>query len=369
MDRAGPAAGVEPAAAVEPPRGHAVDLTWRVASNMRRFPTASSDGTHIDHRYFDLGSGRARHPLRTLRAFLGSASRDAIVVHQAQGPLLLLCLLRLLTPFRRPRLVVVDLLLSRPGPGLRGRLKNRLMRALFRAIDLCILYQKDTAGLWEYYDPAREVPVHPVQGQRLRPGRGDAAPEGNYVYSAGRSYRDFPTLCEAVFDLGYPTVILTPEPREGLSTGPASRVGTSPACAGHPRRRLGRLLAGVHGRRQADGADHQPRRPLPGGRRHTSRRWPWASASSSPNRPRRGILEHEETAIIVPMQDAPPSRGDPPGLGRRRVPAADRRAGPRVRAGPRRQERCSPTSARPSTSSAATPRRRAEPFPCGEHRK
>ena len=192
----------------------------RIASNLKRFPSVADDGTLIKHAYVDLGTGRDRNAPRVLSLFLGTLRHDAIVIHQAQGLLLLLCLLRLLWPFGRARLVVVDFLLTKPGPGFRSRFKNRVMRALFRRIDLFILYQRDTEGFWTYYGiPPEKCRYIPFKVNAFEQIAGMQPTEGEYVYSAGRSYRDFPTLCEAVWDLGFPTVILTPSMNEGAEHG------------------------------------------------------------------------------------------------------------------------------------------------------
>jgi glycosyltransferase involved in cell wall biosynthesis len=201
----------------------------RIASNIRRLPETAGDVAILENRHLDLGSGRVRDLGCILRAFWSSRHCDAMVIQQAQRALLLLCLLRSLLPVSRSRLVSVDLLLTKPKSGLRGWIKNHIMRLLLQRIDLFLLYQRDTAGFRTYYGvPESKCRYIPFKVNSLETLAILQVPEGDYVLSAGRSYRDFPTLCDAVAKLSYPTVILTPETHEAALHGTFFQAGHVP---------------------------------------------------------------------------------------------------------------------------------------------
>jgi glycosyltransferase involved in cell wall biosynthesis len=206
-----------------------IAATVRIASNIRGLPETAGDVTILENRQLDLGSGRVQDFGPILRAFWSSRRCDAMVIQQAQRALLLLCLLRLLLPVSRSRLVSVDLLLTKPEPGFRGWIRNHIMRLLLRRIDLFLLYQRDTAGFRTYYGvPEWKCRYVPFKVNALETLAMLRVPEGDYILSAGRSYRDFPTLCDAVAKLSYPTVILTPEANEAALHGTSFQAGHVP---------------------------------------------------------------------------------------------------------------------------------------------
>jgi hypothetical protein len=158
---------------------------------------------------------RGRPWLEGLLFFFASLFRDAVVLYEPERELFVLCALRRLFPFARARLIVVDLILARPGRSLRQRLSTRLKRLLLRRVDHYLLHIKDISGLQAYYGvPPERVGYIPFKVNSWDVVRQMDVPEGEYVFTGGRSRRDYRTFCHALGALGYPAVLLTPRAEE-----------------------------------------------------------------------------------------------------------------------------------------------------------
>src|SRR5205823_3061296 len=88
---------------------------------------------------------------QVLRLFVRSFAADAVLLVQAPLQLALLCTLRGLLPVRKPALVSLDLVLSKPGRGLLERLKAWTKKALFKQVDLFLAHMRHTPELQQYY--------------------------------------------------------------------------------------------------------------------------------------------------------------------------------------------------------------------------
>lgn len=146
----------------------------------------------------------------TLRAFFAAGAFDVAVISVQSRSLVVLCLLKLLLPGVRWRLISVDTVLLRPR-NWRERLRLVLVRRLFQQVDRFLLFFKDTSGLESVYgiDPQiiRYVPfkVNDYDAVTSHP----TTDEG-YVLSCGRSKRDYETLCRAAQRLSHQVRILAP---------------------------------------------------------------------------------------------------------------------------------------------------------------
>jgi glycosyltransferase involved in cell wall biosynthesis len=188
----------------------------RVVSNMpglSRPPAADV----LANRYRDMGVRSVR---AGVRAALASLSADAVVIDQDSPALLTVCALRALLPLPWPPLVSVDLVLAPPEPTPAGRVKNLLKRWLLGRVDLFLVHMKDTRAWTKYYGippgRTRYVPFK-VNGREFVLAR--AAPEGDYVFTGGKSRRDYETFCAALARTGYPARVVTPRPEENAVHG------------------------------------------------------------------------------------------------------------------------------------------------------
>src|SRR6266542_611477 len=111
---------------------------FRILSNVQRLPESLPGGERLRHDFLPIGS---RLFWNSWRAHVRSLFRDAIILHLPGKELFLLCLLRLLLPWSRARLIVVEAILPKPGTGRWARLSAWFKGLLLRRVDLFLLYQ------------------------------------------------------------------------------------------------------------------------------------------------------------------------------------------------------------------------------------
>lgn len=149
-------------------------------------------------------------PAGLLRDLAALRRADLAVINVAPRQLLLAAAAKRALPGVQPYLVSVDLILRRPT-GLRQQLRQRAVRALLQAVDLFILYFKDTAELCRIYGiPTDRICYVPFKVNDLAAVRRTATRDEGYLLACGQSNRDYATLCRAVTGLPYRTVILAP---------------------------------------------------------------------------------------------------------------------------------------------------------------
>jgi glycosyltransferase involved in cell wall biosynthesis len=180
----------------------------RIVSNLRKLSELGASNEHIRHDFLAMGS---RPFLNTWRAHVRSLFRDAVLLHCPGKELFLLCALRLLLPWSRARLIAVDVILTRPGKGIWERLKTWVKGLLLRKVDLFLLHQKETRCLEEAYgippDRCRYIPFKVNSRAAIAATKPS---EGVYVFTGGKSRRDYETFMRALEGLPYPALVLTP---------------------------------------------------------------------------------------------------------------------------------------------------------------
>jgi glycosyltransferase involved in cell wall biosynthesis len=164
---------------------------------------------HLDGLRDSIGSGLALH--------LQSLHSDAVLLYYPPRRLVWwLCALRWLTIPWNPRLILADVLFAKPRNGARGRIVAMLMRVLWKRADLFINHMKDVDQLQLYYGISKarcrfaEFKINPPARARLAAGPSS----GQYVFSGGRSHRDFTTFCLAMKGLPWPGLIVMPRQSE-----------------------------------------------------------------------------------------------------------------------------------------------------------
>jgi len=113
----------------------------------------------------------------------------------------------LLHPWKRKSLVAVDLVLRRPDR-LRQRVSALVKRVLFGRVDHFIHYFKDTTGYTRYFgiSPARSSYV-PFKVNNLDISLPPEDFREDYIFTMGRSLRDYDTFIQAIAELPYPAAI------------------------------------------------------------------------------------------------------------------------------------------------------------------
>jgi glycosyltransferase involved in cell wall biosynthesis len=141
--------------------------------------------------------------------FLKSFRLDYILLNGSPRELLILTSLKVLVPFNRCRIVVLDILLSRPRT-LRDRLKAALRAFLLRRCHRILLYYKDTQEIRRHFSvPADKIDFVPFKINEFDIVTSTAPADAGYIFCGGKTRRDFATLIEAVRTLPYPVKIAT----------------------------------------------------------------------------------------------------------------------------------------------------------------
>ncbi len=131
---------------------------------------------------------------------------DAVVVDCRDTLIYRIAIASLLRPWRqRTPIVAVDLVLRRPAT-LRARVLARIKRLLFSQVHLFINYFRDVSGYTRYFGIA-EARTAFVPFKPNNPGIEASEGEGEYVFTMGRSLRDYDTFIRAIQGLPVPAAI------------------------------------------------------------------------------------------------------------------------------------------------------------------
>jgi len=135
--------------------------------------------------------------------------RDDVMISANIQHAMLYCLIKRLWPFSAPKIMVLEARLDDPSPGLRWKAKRALQRFAFHSVDLiCVSAQQEIDIYSERLgldpDKFRFVPWHT---NILNPGR--VSSDGGYVFSAGRTGRDWDTFLDAVNDMPWEVVVVS----------------------------------------------------------------------------------------------------------------------------------------------------------------
>jgi len=175
----------------------------RVLSNADWFDARMVTSVPIEARRVS-GTG----VLASLRDFWRARNYDAVVFNGAWWQLFRFCLLRKLVPTWRAKLVSVDLILWRPR-GFVERSKAWVKRRLLTAVDLFILYYRDTAELERLYGiTADRLSYVPFEVNDYARVLATTTRDEGFILACGRSLRDYLTFGRAMQGLPYKACIL-----------------------------------------------------------------------------------------------------------------------------------------------------------------
>jgi glycosyltransferase involved in cell wall biosynthesis len=179
-----------------------------VATNLQGLAGLPTSGGTIEVHKFSQGTGGFRQRLRACRRAL---SCDYVVVNCAPADLFDVCLLKLLLPFTRARIVSLDTVLPVPNAdSLPARVKLGIKRLLFRQVHLFIEYFRETGGYERHYGiPKHRFRYVPFKINRYNRVIQTVTRDDGYVFCGGNTRRDFKTLIDAVRGLSIPVKIVT----------------------------------------------------------------------------------------------------------------------------------------------------------------
>ncbi|MCI0559457.1 MAG: glycosyltransferase [Nitrososphaera sp.] len=180
--------------------------TIRLISNLRRLDGIATDQYQALNTFIGDGSILRSSVCLFFKAF----RHDAVVVCSLTRLLLVFCVLRWLFPMQRCKVIAVDYILPEPR-GLKQKLVARLKGMLLRKVDMFILHFPDTLGYERHYGIPRAhcvfVPFKVNYADSILPVD-QLSSEGEYVFTAGRTFRDIPTFLSAMKQVGYPGFLL-----------------------------------------------------------------------------------------------------------------------------------------------------------------
>ncbi len=271
----------------------------RILSNI---PKLDLQRDLVNHEYLDVEA----NPTNIFLFWLKSFDKDALILDQTTKELVLLTILRILFPFNRTPIVSLDLVLSRPGNSPKEKFKAFLKSILLRQVDLYLMHLKDGRPLKEAYQiPVNRVSYIPFKVNALPDISAREVPEGDYIFTGGRSRRDYRTFCAALEGLEYPGIIVTPPPDETSLHGTSLEGVTPPKNVKlvHDDGSLESWLDKIARCRLAVFCI-SPETISPSGVSAYLMAMAFKKCviiSDSPST--RGILTHEKNAILVPMSD------------------------------------------------------------------
>lgn len=181
----------------------------QMVSNLRRLDGVRTEKVEAASHY----AGDQETFWDGLRLFFRSRGKDILVLTGGTWRLVGFCLMRSLMPFSSCKVVAVDFILSRPQ-GWKQTVVARVKGLLLRKVDRFILHFKDTSEYERIYGipPAKcvFVPFKVNYWEKMSEEDRSSKTE-EYVFTAGRSYRDFPTFIEAMRTVDYPGLLLYEE--------------------------------------------------------------------------------------------------------------------------------------------------------------
>jgi glycosyltransferase involved in cell wall biosynthesis len=145
------------------------------------------------------------------RALWRALSCDYILINCSPRDLFEICLLKLVLPFSRCKVVSLDTVLPVPRTaGIAQRASLRIKKLLFSRVHLFIEYFRETQGYVRHYGISagkfRYVPFKVNRYERVLQTR---TRDDGYIFCGGNTRRDFGTLIEAARGLPYPIRIVT----------------------------------------------------------------------------------------------------------------------------------------------------------------
>lgn len=181
----------------------------RMISNLRRLDGVKTERYEATSQY----AGEKETFWDGVCLFFRARGKDILVLTGGTWRVVGFCLMRFLWPFNSCKLVAVDFILSRPQSRKQSFIAW-VKGGLLRKVDRFILHFKDTSEYEKIYGipPSKCVFVpFKVNYWEKMSLEGELPGTEEYVFTAGRSYRDFPTFIDAMRRVDYPGLLLYEE--------------------------------------------------------------------------------------------------------------------------------------------------------------
>ncbi|MFC3093375.1 glycosyltransferase [Alteromonas sediminis] len=143
--------------------------------------------------------------------YLTSNKNDTFVFNGEARLISLACLLKALTLGKKAKIIAVDMVLRLPSTP-QSKCLAWCRKALWKQVNHFIHYFKDVRGYTKHFgidaNRSHYVPFKSNIYMEASVCAPEEIPAGHYIFSAGRSLRDYTTLIEAARITGLPTAIL-----------------------------------------------------------------------------------------------------------------------------------------------------------------
>lgn len=171
-------------------------------------------------------------PKRLLHLLRSALSSDHLVVHFALADVMFLASVLKVIPFHRCDLTTLDFFIGTPPPS-----RRRLIRWCLNRVDRMLVYFRDAGVFEQDYGIARDrFHYIPFKVNSIELIQKITICDCGYIFTGGRSRRDFATLFAAVETLGYPVKVVTSSEAdmrphgsslEGLNVPPNVEISTN----------------------------------------------------------------------------------------------------------------------------------------------
>jgi glycosyltransferase involved in cell wall biosynthesis len=184
----------------------------RITTNIHGLERVAPAGTRISEYTAD------RYPhtwSRNLRMLCSALRSDHLVLHFLLTDVIFFSVCLTILPFHRCRVTTLDFFTGPPKAVLLPLLRHCLNR-----VDRFLVYFKDSQVFEQTYriEPSRFYYI-PFKVNGIEIIEGTSPSDGGYIFSGGRSRRDFATFFSAVEQLGYPVRLVTSSEADMLPHG------------------------------------------------------------------------------------------------------------------------------------------------------
>lgn len=184
----------------------------KIISNVHSLEDIHKEGLTIDLYKYPKGKNSIK---AILPIFIKSFKYDYILLNFTAFDVFFLAFLKLIVPFNRCRLVISDLILTVPEKGIKGKISQIIKIILLKKIDFCIIYFKNSNGYRKFYHiPPEKLRYVPYKINSYELVTKAKITDEGYIFTGGKSRRDFATFIKAVRELPYPVKIVTPDNQE-----------------------------------------------------------------------------------------------------------------------------------------------------------
>lgn len=180
--------------------------TLRIITNISRMNIKYHRDINIEYIFWPKNNNCI---VNTLRFAWKHRYYDYIIYNGSGRNLLYICLLSIIYPWHRIKIISLDLLLPVPN-FIIDKIKCMIRRILLSRVHLFILYYKDTKGIEYYYKiPSYKYRYIPFKINQYSEVMNARINDGGYVFCGGKTRRDFETLINSVRGLSIPVKIVT----------------------------------------------------------------------------------------------------------------------------------------------------------------